>query len=340
MTEPGAKDSPAGINRKSDLDARIRAVIGSETSDAPALHALGLEVEAAGRPADALDLFSRAVELSPDSKMFVLSAAKVLMAEGMFQQAALAYLQAQEIDPKDPSILVELATALRRGNREDEARAVVSRAEQLARDVECSVEARLPSIIVASSGYCGAVSLVAALEEHGFRRAPAFLTQFADLKPDCGGIVYETYALPPTSLPDGFQVIFLFGNPVVTVLSACGDLGRGRKLQSACHHGDGAFAGGADLLRGDALGLTEHFVGWFQCHPFPVLACRYPDVFRKECTLAVEQFIETKFAVATYEQRTLARDAHGAAVLRETFKELLRRIEVARPVTVLGDIRG
>jgi len=340
MSEPGAKDGPPEVQSKSELDARIRAATEHQPIDVEALHVLGLEASAAGRPGDALELISRAVEISPQNKTFILSAAKVLMSEGMFQQAALAYLRAQEIDPKDPGILVGLASALARSNKDEEARAVLARADELGRAVESPSGARRPSIILASSGYCGAASLVNALERHGFRRAGTFLSKFTDLPADSGGIIYETHALPPASLPDGYKVVFLFGNPVVSIVSAHEELNRWGKQHFARLGAVSNYVENTVLLHGDPLRLAEHFGRWFQYHPFPVLAARYPDVFSRECTLAVAQFIQTEFAVATFEQRTVAKEARVAVALRETFKELVQRVESARPITVLGDTRG
>jgi Flp pilus assembly protein TadD len=100
-------------------------------SDGDALHALGLEAISAGRSVEALELLSRAAEVNPTNVGYLISIGRLLTAETMLNQAALAYLRAQELAPRDPVVLSELAGVLKRLNKNQEAGLVLRQAAEL-----------------------------------------------------------------------------------------------------------------------------------------------------------------------------------------------------------------
>jgi len=114
-----------------DFDTRVREALECDPPDPSRLHALGLEAGVAGKPEDALELLSRAADLCPDNAVYCLSIGRLLAAETMFNQAALAYLRAQELAPNDVTILTELAIVLRQLHKHEEAKAVTAHASEL-----------------------------------------------------------------------------------------------------------------------------------------------------------------------------------------------------------------
>lgn len=115
-----------------DFQTRVREALERVPPDGDHLHALGLEACAAGRSEESLDLLSRATNLNPDKSLYFVSIGRLLAAETMFNQSALAYLRAQELAPNDPVVLTELAGVLRQLRKDKEAAAVLAHAAELA----------------------------------------------------------------------------------------------------------------------------------------------------------------------------------------------------------------
>jgi SAM-dependent methyltransferase/tetratricopeptide (TPR) repeat protein len=108
----------------------------SKTSQAPApeaaeFHRQGLQAMAAGDSERALDLFAKAAEAEPNNALYSLSIGRLLAQEGMLNQSTLAFLRAQELSPKEPGILLELAEVLKRLDKTQEAAAVLDAASRL-----------------------------------------------------------------------------------------------------------------------------------------------------------------------------------------------------------------
>ena len=114
----------------------------SLSGDAEALHTLGLATAAAGNHEQALELLSQAVDTDPKNSKYLLSIGRLLAEQAMLNQAALAYLRAQELSPDDTAILTELAGLLHRLDREEEATALLVRACHLQRRTDSCVPGR------------------------------------------------------------------------------------------------------------------------------------------------------------------------------------------------------
>jgi Tfp pilus assembly protein PilF len=126
-TEPAASDetSPASF------EARTRAALESQPGNPQTLHELGLEARRLGSAEKALELFSRASDIDSENPLYYVSMARLLAGETMFNQAALAYLHAQQLAPQDASILRELIDVLKQLGRNDEAELVLGRLSAL-----------------------------------------------------------------------------------------------------------------------------------------------------------------------------------------------------------------
>jgi len=116
-----------------DFQARVDEALARTPPNAEAFHQLGLEAGRAGDGTQALELLSRAAELEPANAAYFVSIARLLAAETMFNQAAVAYLRAQELAADDPLVLAELASVLRSLNREEDALAVLRQRDAIAR---------------------------------------------------------------------------------------------------------------------------------------------------------------------------------------------------------------
>jgi Flp pilus assembly protein TadD len=128
-----AEVDTATANPTTEFQARVDEALGRNPPDPEVLHQLGLEADRTGDVTQALALLSRAAEVDSSKAVYFVSIARLLASEDMFNQAALAYLLAQERAADDPGILTELAAVLRKGNRETEALAVLRQRDGLGR---------------------------------------------------------------------------------------------------------------------------------------------------------------------------------------------------------------
>jgi tetratricopeptide (TPR) repeat protein len=114
-----------------EFQGRVDEAQGRDPPDPERFHQLGLEAERAGDATLALELLSRAAEIDSNSAAYFVSIARLLAAQTMFNQAALAYLRALELATPDPLVLLELASVLRSLNREEDALAVLRKRDEL-----------------------------------------------------------------------------------------------------------------------------------------------------------------------------------------------------------------
>lgn len=114
-----------------EFRGRVDEAQGRDPPDPESFHQLGLEAERAGDATLALELLSRAAEIDSNSAAYFVSIARLLAAQTMFNQAALAYLRALELATPDPLVLLELASVLRSLNREEDALAVLRKRDEL-----------------------------------------------------------------------------------------------------------------------------------------------------------------------------------------------------------------
>jgi Flp pilus assembly protein TadD len=115
----------------SDETARYQQLSEDLAVDGEALHARGLAAAAAGHAETALELLSKAAETTPQKADYFISIGRLLAAETMFNQAALAYLRAQELAPQDPTVLIELADVLEHLTKDEDVLTMLRRIAEL-----------------------------------------------------------------------------------------------------------------------------------------------------------------------------------------------------------------
>jgi Flp pilus assembly protein TadD len=101
------------------------------SADGETWHARGLAEAATGHAEAALELLSKAAESNPQNPAYFISIGRLLAAETMFNQAALAYLRAQELAPQDPTILTELANVLEHLTKDEDVLTMLHRIAEL-----------------------------------------------------------------------------------------------------------------------------------------------------------------------------------------------------------------
>jgi predicted TPR repeat methyltransferase len=91
-----------------------RALLDSEPNLVDGHHLLGVILLQAGRPEDAVEAFSAAVELAPEEPEILGNMAVAYEASGASQQAANAYRTAINLDPADPHLNAAFAAVSQR----------------------------------------------------------------------------------------------------------------------------------------------------------------------------------------------------------------------------------
>jgi len=114
---------------------QAQALLSNNPNDDGALHTLGLAKYGSGEAQEALDLIVQANKLCPTNPVYCLSLGRILAREKMYNQATLAYLAAQELDPANPIVLTELAESLLALGKNDEAKTVMEASMQLVQGV-------------------------------------------------------------------------------------------------------------------------------------------------------------------------------------------------------------
>lgn len=131
-----ARGEAADMAGKPDLSAEAwSAVTAAAPDDWRAWSNLGNALAALGEWSEASDALAAAARLNPSETAIRANAAAALSAAGRqhnsrlrFDEAQAAFRRAHELDPKDPTIVVQLGAALERTNRLDELEALLGRA--------------------------------------------------------------------------------------------------------------------------------------------------------------------------------------------------------------------
>lgn len=116
-----------------------------------ALHAQGVKAFQARDYQGAIALFLDAAKLSPRNPIYFLSLARSFAAGKLFSQAATAYLQAKELAPLEPIILVELAHVLRTLDRKDDTITILQLAVDLYRRREAAAASKNSAPVVVNA---------------------------------------------------------------------------------------------------------------------------------------------------------------------------------------------
>lgn len=117
--------------RTQACEALLQPLLQADPDDVGALHVQGALLHRQGRPAEAIAVLERCVELAPDHAAAWNNLGNVCMAAGRIQAAADAYHRAIDADTDDPNVvatLVNLAALQRRLGRLDEATEACRRA--------------------------------------------------------------------------------------------------------------------------------------------------------------------------------------------------------------------
>src|SRR5579863_600572 len=115
-------------------EALYREILVERADDADALHLLGVAVLELGRPEEALDYVSRAIDAKPSAAVFRLSLGQVQAARHRVDDAISAYRDATRLAPHLVDAWFGLGVALQKSRDDAEAVAVYHRVLELQPD--------------------------------------------------------------------------------------------------------------------------------------------------------------------------------------------------------------
>ncbi len=184
------------------------------------------------------------------------------------------------------------------------------------------------SIIVAGLGRSGTTLVYnSLLYNHYFKPTP-FTTNLNSLMDyDSKGFVYKTHDLPPKELNDSFKLIYLFGNPMNTVLSTHRRINEWGRLHHKHLHSN-LFKDNDDILYKDILMLNEHFDKWYRKQKFSFVSIKYEMLYTEDTQNALSDYLGFKIKLFPQKKRNTDWKTHPMGdIVYNTYKQLFLKIE-------------
>jgi hypothetical protein len=158
-----------------------------------------------------------------------------------------------------------------------------------------------------------------------------FFDKFEELSELATGVSYKTHDFPPDSLPDNVKVLYLFGDPYDSVISA------DRKINEwgRAHHkhlGSDLFEPNRSLFYKDTLLLEKNFDLWMRSHLFPFASIRYESLYLPETLDFLVEFLELPIVLPAYRKRMSNSEDHPEIEqLRKVYGRLRAKVDAAEP---------
>lgn len=151
---------------------------------------------------------------------------------------------------------------------------------------------------------------------------------------DYKGEVTKTHSFRPGRFTDVRKAVFMFGDPVASVIST-------RKNRMTTGHFRNCGAPGldpkaTDIFAHDSLNYEKMFDAWMRRQAFDLICVRYETLYENAHVVAA--FFDDRYLYLKPKQprRTTADDVSGdeLATIRATYEKLARKVERAADVTI------
>lgn len=185
-------------------------------------------------------------------------------------------------------------------------------------------------LIIAGLGRCGTSLMYFGLRQQGLGDGSMIVKwEDADFK---NGNIYKTHAPAPEDLPENAKVIFMFGNPMNSVLSVQSKFS-GEFLE---HHYRNLWADVSEhdkIFEKDTLKLEENFDSWYKEQNFQMMTLKYETMFNH--LDEIREFIGWDAGFPPKRSRSTNYDNHPKkGQLDATYKSLSDKIDAADEVRV------
>lgn len=148
------------------------------------------------------------------------------------------------------------------------------------------------------------------------------------------GPVHKTHACAPETFSKNSVALFVFGDPVCSVLSTRKNRWRKKHFLNCGVDGD---PNDFDNYTSDCLGYEQMFDTWMRPHSYPVLCVRYeamPNLFTQ-----IEAFIGRSILFPEWKSRTTRLEEYPKDVItaiRRTYATLIDKVAAAPDLSLWG----
>ena len=190
-------------------------------------------------------------------------------------------------------------------------------------------------ILVASVPRCGSTLLLRAVGLYrkgasSAKHSPDF--QFVrDLEPLPSKPYLKTHSPAPSSLPEDVRAVFLFGDPIASVVSTF------KNRFERNHFANCGYVKREPpkIYERDDLRYEHIFDTWMAPNPYPVLAMRYEKMFDNKHWL--DDYLGFAVALEPFRQRSTQVDGELREQLESVYGSLVAKVSAAPDVAIIGE---
>jgi hypothetical protein len=190
------------------------------------------------------------------------------------------------------------------------------------------------AIIVGGLGRCGTKLICKSLKKSGILKKKIFLDRIDQQKEYMNGFCYKTHDYPPDNLPVNVKLIYMFGNPMNTAISAHKQINKWGYLHHY-HLNSKLYKFNNDLFYNDTLLLCKHFDAWYKEQNFEFISIKYEALYNAETIEVLSRFLGFPIDLIPFEKRESDYKIHPQKEhLIKTYGELNEKIKKAENVKV------
>jgi hypothetical protein len=190
------------------------------------------------------------------------------------------------------------------------------------------------AIIVGGLGRCGTKLICKSLRKSGISKNSYFLDRFDQQEEYTAGYYYKTHDYPPSYLPANVKLIYMFGNPMNTAISAHKKINEWGYLHHY-HLNSNLYKFNDELFYKDTLLLHEHFDAWYKEQNFEFISIKYEALHNTETKEKLSSFLGFKLNLLPFSKRESDYRTHPQREhLIKTYFELNEKIKNAENVKI------
>lgn len=158
------------------------------------------------------------------------------------------------------------------------------------------------AIIVGGLGRCGTNLICDSLRNLGISAYSGFLDRFDQQKEYISGFYYKTHDYPPDYLPANVKLIYMFGNPMNTVISTHKKINKWGYLHHY-HLNSNMYTFNDELFYRDTLLLYKHFNSWYKNQSFEFISIKYESLYDTETIEVLNSFLGFELNLIPFAER-------------------------------------
>jgi hypothetical protein len=190
------------------------------------------------------------------------------------------------------------------------------------------------AFIVGGMGRCGTKLICDSLKKSGIVENDVFLDRFNTQIEYKNGFYYKTHDYPPEYLPGNVKLIYMFGNPMNTAISAHKKINEWGHLHHY-HLNSNLYRCNDELFHKDTLLLQSHFDAWYKEQKFDFISIKYEALYEVETIETLNRFLGFPIKLIPFEKRDSDYRAHPQSkIIINTYRDLYDKVKAADNVKV------